>query len=68
LLDEGINIKIAQTRLGHANARTTLAVHAQATMQGDRGASDRLGERFRPRDGRGIARTTAKPQSGRQPS
>jgi integrase len=56
LLDEGINIKIAQTRLGHANARTTLAVYAQATIQGDRDASDRLGERFRPRDGRGMDR------------
>lgn len=48
LLDEGINIKIAQTRLGHANPRTTLAVYAQATVEADRDAARRLGERFRP--------------------
>jgi integrase len=54
LLDEGVNIKTAQARLGHANPRTTLAIYAQATAKADREAADRLGERFRPRDGRGI--------------
>jgi integrase len=48
LLDEGVNIKIAQARLGHANPRTTLAVYAQATAEADRDAAKRLGERFRP--------------------
>lgn len=48
LLDEGVNIKIAQARLGHANPRTTLAVYAQATAEADRDAAQRLGERFRP--------------------
>ena len=51
MLDEGVNIKIAQARLGHANPRTTLAVYAQATAEADREASNRLGERFRPRHG-----------------
>jgi integrase len=37
LLDEGINIKTAQARLGHANPKTTLAFYAQATAQADRG-------------------------------
>lgn len=54
LLDEGVSIKTAQARLGHANPRTTLAVYAQATAEADREAAKRLGERFRPRDGRGI--------------
>jgi integrase len=54
LLDEGIGIKTAQTRLGHASPRTTLAVYAQATAEADREAAKRLGERFRPRDARGI--------------
>jgi integrase len=49
LLDEGINIKIAQARLGHANPRTTLAIYAQATAEADREAANRLGHRFRPR-------------------
>ena len=52
LLDEGVNIKIAQVRLGHANPRTTLAVYAQATAEADREAANRLGERFRPKAGR----------------
>lgn len=49
LLDEGVNIKIAQARLGHANPRTTLAIYAQATAEADREAAQRLGVRFRPR-------------------
>jgi hypothetical protein len=31
---------------------TTLAFYAQATAQADRDAAERLGERFRSRDGR----------------
>ena len=67
LLDEGINIKTAQARLGHANPQTTLALYAQATVQADREASDRLGERFRPRDGRGMDRPPRKSRSGPHP-
>ncbi len=52
LLEEGVNIKTAQERLGHANPRTTLAVYAQATKEADREAAERLGQRFRPREGR----------------
>ena len=55
LLEEGVNIKTAQERLGHANPRTTLAVYAQATKEADREAAERLGQRFRPRDGPGIS-------------
>ena len=54
LLEEGVNIKTAQERLGHANPRTTLAVYAQATKEADREAAERLGQRFRPRVGRGM--------------
>lgn len=62
LLEEGVNIKTAQERLGHANPRTTLAVYAQATKEADREAAKRLGERFRPRDGRGMVHPTAAPR------
>lgn len=33
LLEEGVNIRATQERLGHANPRTTLAVFAQATKE-----------------------------------
>ncbi len=42
-------MKTAQTRLGHADARTTLGIYAQATAQADVDAAERVGERFRPR-------------------
>ncbi len=58
LVEEGVNIKTAQERLGHANPRTTLAVYAQATKQADREAADRLGKRFRPRDIQGDSVTS----------
>jgi hypothetical protein len=53
-------MKSAQTRLGHADPRTTLAIYAQATKDADRQAAERLGVRFRPpesippRDKRGM--------------
>ena len=43
LLDEEVNIKVAQVRLGHANPRTTLAVYGQATAE-----ADRVGDRLKP--------------------
>jgi integrase len=49
LVLEGIDLKTAQTRLGHADPRLTLGVYAQATTEADRQAADRLGERFLPR-------------------
>jgi integrase len=51
LVDEGIDIKTAQTRLGHSE-QLMLRIYAQATEEGDRRAAERVGERFRPRDGR----------------
>jgi integrase len=45
---EQIDIKTAEVRLGHADPRTTLGVHAPATKQRDRDAAERLGVQFRP--------------------
>jgi len=42
----GVDVKTAQTRLGHSDVRLTLEVYAQATTEGDLEAADRLGERF----------------------
>ena len=51
LVAAGIDIKTAQTRLGHANPALKLAIYARATVEADRRAADAVGERFRPRDG-----------------
>ncbi|HET6916436.1 MAG TPA: site-specific integrase [Acidimicrobiales bacterium] len=46
LVAEGINVKTAQTRLGHTDPRTTLSVYAQAVPEADRAAAAALGKRF----------------------
>src|SRR5262249_32927363 len=53
----GVDLKTAETRLGHSDPRLTIAVYAQATTEADRAAADALGAHFSsvPRDGRGIA-------------
>lgn len=43
---DGVDVKTAQTRLGHSDPRLTLAIYAQATNEGDRLAAERLGARF----------------------
>jgi integrase len=52
LVLEGIDLKTAQTRLGHTDPRLTLGIYAQATTEADRQAAERLGERFLPRRNR----------------
>ena len=41
-----MDIKTAQSRLGHADLRLTLALYAQAVGEADRDAAARLDERF----------------------
>lgn len=48
LVAEGVDVKTAQTRLGHSDPRTTLALYVQATSAGDRAAADALDARFFP--------------------
>ena len=48
LVQEHVDMKTAQVRLGHADPRTTLGLYAQATSKADQSAAYRLGERFRP--------------------
>ena len=54
LVHAGIDLKTAQTRLGHSDPRLTLGVYAQATTTQDISAAEARGARFsrRPRDGR----------------
>ena len=46
LVVEGIDVKTAQTRLGHADPRVTLSIYASAPASVDRAAADVLGDRF----------------------
>jgi len=59
LIHEGVDLKTAQTRLGHTDPRLTLAIYAQATIEADRAAADALGEGFLRRErrdaGHGLA-------------
>jgi integrase len=47
LVEEGVDIKTAQTRLG-LSEQVMLRVYAQATERADREAAGRVGDRFRP--------------------
>jgi integrase len=53
LVVEGIDVKTAQTRLGHADPRVTLSIYASAPASVDRTAADVLGERFFGGNGNG---------------
>ncbi|MGI8514408.1 MAG: tyrosine-type recombinase/integrase, partial [Acidimicrobiia bacterium] len=59
LVVEGVDIKTAQTRLGHTDPWLTLGIYAQATNEADRAAAERLGERFLRRQGRDSGRGLA---------
>lgn len=54
LVAAGVDIKTAQTRLGHSSPHVTLALYARATKEADRLAADTVGEVFRPRDRRAM--------------
>jgi integrase len=47
LVVAGVDVKTAQTRLGHSTPGLTLRVYARATEQGDRAAADAVGKFFR---------------------
>lgn len=49
LVEEGVDVKTAQVRLGHANPHTTLRIYAQVPEQTDRAAATKVGNRFRTR-------------------
>jgi integrase len=58
---EGVDLKTAQTRLGHSDSRLTLNLYAQTVADADRNAADLLAARFmnRPRDRRAMNEPTA---------
>jgi integrase len=52
----GVDLKTAQTRLGHSDPRLTIGLYAQLTTEADKAAAEALGARFSDasRDARGI--------------
>jgi integrase len=56
LVLDNVDLKTAQTRLGHSDPRLTLAVYAQASTAADRAAAESLGAHFfgASRDDRGM--------------
>jgi len=66
LVAAGVDIKTAQTRLGHSSPTVTLGIYARATVEADRLAADKVGAFFSPSRvqraaGRGAqSRVTAK--------
>jgi integrase len=54
LVAAGVDVKTAQTRLGHSSPQVTLALYARTTVAADRKAADAVGDAFRPRDGRAM--------------
>jgi integrase len=53
LVSSGVDIKTAQTRLGHVDPRMTIGLYAQQIPTLDRNAADTVGALFlEPRDGR----------------
>jgi integrase len=56
LVVDGVDLKTAQTRLGHSDPRLTLGLYAQATTEPDRAAAVRLEHHFfdAPSDPRAI--------------
>jgi integrase len=48
LVAEGVDLKTAQSRLGHSDPRLTLAIYAQATTDGDAAAAELVAARLMP--------------------
>lgn len=48
LVLHGVDMKTAQTRLGHSDVRLTLGLYAQAVAEADREAAERIGRLFSP--------------------
>lgn len=58
LVADGVDVKTAQTRLGHSDPRLTLAIYAQAVTDADCAAADKLGARFMPPCGMDVGSAT----------
>jgi integrase len=48
MIAAGVDVKTAQTRLGHSSPQVTLGIYARATAENDRLAADAIGAMVRP--------------------
>jgi integrase len=48
LIAAGVDVRTAQTRLGHSSPAITLGIYARATAEADRRAADAIGASLRP--------------------
>jgi len=67
LVAAGVDVKTAQTRLGHSSPQMTLGIYARATVDADRKAADAVGERFHPRDKRAMTGAEQERNRGKDP-
>jgi hypothetical protein len=71
---EKVDMKTAQVRLGHSDARLTLAPYAQAFEAADRQAAESLGRQFfgrvksNARDGRAITDPRVRRKATQKPA
>jgi len=65
LVAGGVDVKTAQTRLGHSDPRLIMAIYAQATSAGDRNAADLLGDRLMPPPAADVRRRPRCPRARR---
>jgi integrase len=65
LVSAGVDVKVAQTRLGHSSPHVTLALYARATTEADRRAAELVSEVFRPRDARAMEAEVEDPRGDR---
>lgn len=68
LVRSGVDVKTAQTRLGHSDPRLTLGIYAQASTSADRDAAGRLAAELMPSTSKGesgVAHYSPRPSSPR---
>jgi hypothetical protein len=65
LVSSGVDIRTAQSRLGHADVRMTLEVYARATTEADRAAAEAIGRLFDPDRIEGPAAAAHSARDGR---
>jgi integrase len=66
LVADGVDVKTAQTRLGHSDPRLTLAIYAQAVTEADRAAADKLAQRFMSGCGTNVGQTAVAAEARRR--
>ncbi len=59
LVVHGVDVKTAQTRLGHSEVRLTLGLYAQAVAEADRDAAERIGDVFSAQRRRAVREARA---------